>query len=317
MRRCWPAAWPCWPTSSAPGPARVHATSVWGASVGLGIAAGACSRPPSTSGSGWRETYAVVGVLGLRAAARPALRRIARVRGRRAAPDRRTRAGPAGRGDDAARLRADPGPQRRRRRRRSCWRLLAAVASSAFAVVERRVRAPAARSRSCCGSRGSGPRPSARSSWARASSACRRSSRPSRSSASAPSLWTASLLVLAWSGTSVATSYLSARCRTRWRARARSPRCSSSSPSVSCPATGSDASSSPWRLVLADGRRRARHRDAQRRCSGREAVASVPPDRAAMGSGANKTARYLGAACGITLFVTVATRREGERTPRA
>ena len=31
----WPAAWPCSPTSR-PGPARVHATSVWGASVGLG-----------------------------------------------------------------------------------------------------------------------------------------------------------------------------------------------------------------------------------------------------------------------------------------
>jgi len=40
---------------------------------------------------------------------------------------------------------------------------------------------------------------------------------------------------------------------------------------------------------------------------GREAVASVPPDRSAMGSGANNTARYLGAALGITLFVTVAT----------
>lgn len=40
---------------------------------------------------------------------------------------------------------------------------------------------------------------------------------------------------------------------------------------------------------------------------GREAVAAVPPDRAAMGSGANNTARYLGAACGITLFVTVGT----------
>ena len=40
---------------------------------------------------------------------------------------------------------------------------------------------------------------------------------------------------------------------------------------------------------------------------GREAIASVPPASAAMGSGANQTARYLGAACGITLFVTVAT----------
>jgi len=40
---------------------------------------------------------------------------------------------------------------------------------------------------------------------------------------------------------------------------------------------------------------------------GREAVASVPADRTAMGSGANNTARYLGAALGITLFVTLAT----------
>jgi hypothetical protein len=40
---------------------------------------------------------------------------------------------------------------------------------------------------------------------------------------------------------------------------------------------------------------------------GREAVASVGPDRAAMGSGANNTARYFGAAVGITLFVVIAT----------
>ena len=38
---------------------------------------------------------------------------------------------------------------------------------------------------------------------------------------------------------------------------------------------------------------------------GREAVANVPPDRAAMGSGTNNTARYLGAACGITVFSVV------------
>jgi predicted MFS family arabinose efflux permease len=43
----------------------------------------------------------------------------------------------------------------------------------------------------------------------------------------------------------------------------------------------------------------------------REAIASVPPDRAAMGSGANNTAHYLGAACGITLFVIVATHTGG------
>ena len=69
---------------------------------------------------------------------------------------------------------------------------------------------------------------------------------------------------------------------------------------------GLDAGSSMWRLAVpfvvagaATGVLNA--------LLGREAIASVPPDRAAMGSGANNTARYLGAACGITLFVTVAT----------
>ena len=40
---------------------------------------------------------------------------------------------------------------------------------------------------------------------------------------------------------------------------------------------------------------------------GREAVASVPPDRAALGSGANNTARYLGSSIGVTLVVVIAT----------
>ncbi len=44
---------------------------------------------------------------------------------------------------------------------------------------------------------------------------------------------------------------------------------------------------------------------------GREAIASVPADHAAMGSGVNNTARYLGASCGITLFVIVASTANG------
>jgi hypothetical protein len=67
-----------------------------------------------------------------------------------------------------------------------------------------------------------------------------------------------------------------------------------------------NADSSPWRLVpslfvagVATGLLNA--------LLGREAVASVEADRAAMGSGANNTARYFGAAVGITLFVVVAT----------
>jgi hypothetical protein len=50
---------------------------------------------------------------------------------------------------------------------------------------------------------------------------------------------------------------------------------------------------------------------------GREAVANVPPDRAAMGSGSNNTARYLGAACGITLFSVVLSHAGHGRTAAA
>ena len=41
---------------------------------------------------------------------------------------------------------------------------------------------------------------------------------------------------------------------------------------------------------------------------GREAVASVPPDRTAMGSGANNTARYVGSAVGVSIAVVIATQ---------
>lgn len=41
---------------------------------------------------------------------------------------------------------------------------------------------------------------------------------------------------------------------------------------------------------------------------GREAVASVPPGRTGMGSGANNTARYVGSAIGVSVAVLIATR---------
>jgi MFS family permease len=48
---------------------------------------------------------------------------------------------------------------------------------------------------------------------------------------------------------------------------------------------------------------------------GREAVAHVPAERAAMGSGANNTARYLGAAVGVTLVVLVTVSGAPAGTP--
>ena len=119
-------------------------------------------------------------------------------------------------------------------------------------------------------------------------------------------LWTASLLVVAWSGTSIASAYLSRHIR--------HPMQGPMPIAVSLVVVavgqalgyGLNPGSSPWRLLpslivagVATGLLNA--------LLGREAVASVESDRAAMGSGANNTARYFGAAVGITLFVVIAT----------
>ncbi len=119
-------------------------------------------------------------------------------------------------------------------------------------------------------------------------------------------LWTASLLVLGWSGTSVATAYLSRHIRHSMQG----PLPIAASLVIVAVGQalgyGIDSESSPWRLVpslvaagVATGVLNA--------LLGREAVASVEPDRGAMGSGANNTARYFGAAVGITLFAVIAT----------
>ncbi|MGD9958941.1 MFS transporter [Nocardioides sp.] len=123
-------------------------------------------------------------------------------------------------------------------------------------------------------------------------------------------LWTGSLLVLAWSMTSVVASV--ALRRSPWPLVGTSPLAGLFVVVALglALALGVSADSSTWRLVpalvvsgLATGVLNA--------LLGREAVASVPGDRAAMGSGANQTARYLGAACGITLFTVIATRAGG------
>ena len=44
---------------------------------------------------------------------------------------------------------------------------------------------------------------------------------------------------------------------------------------------------------------------------GREAIASVPPGRGSVGSGANNTARYVGAALGVTIVLVVASGTTG------
>jgi hypothetical protein len=48
----------------------------------------------------------------------------------------------------------------------------------------------------------------------------------------------------------------------------------------------------------------------------REAVASVPPGRGGMGSGANNTARYVGSAIGVSVVAVIAAR-PGPGSPTA
>ena len=43
----------------------MRATGIWGASVGLGITAGALLAAGLDIGTGWRETYVVVGLVAL------------------------------------------------------------------------------------------------------------------------------------------------------------------------------------------------------------------------------------------------------------
>ncbi len=287
----------------APGPARIHATSVWGASVGVGIAAGAVLAAALDIGTGWRETYVAVAVVAALLLG-PSLRGLpesSAVLARRidvpglvllvSALTLLVSALTQGRnGLDTPTLVLGVG---------------AVLALLGFAVVERRVPTPLVEP-ALLGNR--------RLAGATMGSLVLGLGIIGMSSfvptvaqiGLGTGLWVATLPVVAWAGTSVATSI---------GVRHLPHPLEGPFPIAvllvfvalgQVTGYGLAADSSPWRLVLpmvlsgiATGMLNA--------VLGREAVASVPPERAAMGSGANNTARYLGAAVGITLFVTVAT----------
>jgi predicted MFS family arabinose efflux permease len=118
---------------------------------------------------------------------------------------------------------------------------------------------------------------------------------------------TAAVVLLAWSATGVVTSLLARRLPASW-----SPRLQLAAGLVVVAIgqlllLGATPGDSVWRYVpgllvagVTSGVVNA--------ALGREAVASVPPGRAAMGSGANNTARYVGSAIGTTVVAVVATR---------
>jgi MFS family permease len=286
-----------------PGKARGHATSVWGASVGMGIAAGAALTAVLDMGSGWRPSYWATAV----AAALLLVPSLRTMPDSGAGHSRRIDVGglvllvvamtaavsaltQARNGIDAATVGLV---------------VLALVSLAAFALVERRVGQPlvdpallaSPRFRAAgLGSFVLGIGMIGMASFSPTMAILGMGAGP----------WGAATPVLVWAGASVVTSLL---------LRYSPVPLDGARPigvllvlvaAGQLLVVGVDESSSLARLALPflvtgvftgflNG------------LLGREAVASVPPARAAMGSGANNTARYLGAACGITLFVTLAT----------
>ena len=283
------------------GKARVHATSVWGASVGTGITAGALLS--AVLGTHWRESYLVVGVAAV-LLLWPSVRRMTES----LSADRRRIDLPGlvllatGIGLLVAALTqlrngVDGGT--------GVLAAAAAVALLAFAVVEARVAQPLIELELLRSNRF---RAATLASFVVGSGIVGMTSFvPTVAQLGlGAGLWFASLLVVAWSATSVVTSYLIRHVRHPMDGPAPVAVMLAVVAAGQLLSLGLHTTSSPWRLVpplivagLATGVLNA--------LLGREAVAGVPPDRAAMGSGANNTARYVGAAVGITMFVIIAT----------
>jgi predicted MFS family arabinose efflux permease len=119
------------------------------------------------------------------------------------------------------------------------------------------------------------------------------------------SSWTASWLMLAWSGPSVVTALAARRLPVAWSGRARM------SSALVVIGVGQLLL---WHIVPGDGAGRfvpgllvaGVGSGVLNAALGRESVASVPAGQGALGSGANNTARYLGSALGVTIVSVVA-----------
>ncbi len=284
-----------------PGHARMRATSVWGASVGCGITAGAVLS--AAFDSRWRDSYAVVAI----AAALLLLPSWRRIGESLSASRRRLDVPGVALLAAATALLVCALTQGRTGIDVATVALAgaAAIAFGGFAIVESRSSVPlidfdVLRNRrfraACIGSLTVGAGITAMASFLPTLVQLGLGS----------SLWSASLLIIAWSGTSVVTSYLIRHLRRPLTGPLPIAVLLAIVAAGQLMAYGLQLSSSPARLVapliisgMATGVLNA--------LLGREAVASVPPDRSAMGSGANNTARYVGAAIGITLFVVVAS----------
>lgn len=286
---------------------RERATAVWGASVAVGISVGFVAAAPLTVVSGWRGAYALVVVAALLLVL-PTRARVAE-----SASGRSRRVDLAGLVLLAAAMTAAVAALTRARTQTDTVTLLLAGAVvlllGGFAVAERRVADPLLdltllrEPRFVAATTGSlvlGVGMIGLSSFV-----------PTVVQEGLDDgIGTGSLLVLAWSVASVATSLAVRGVRRPLGGPLPLALAMLVVGVGQLLALGLDETDGAGRLVpsllvcgLATGVLNA--------LLGREAVASVPADRAAMGSGANNTARYLGAAVGITVVTVIATGPAG------
>jgi MFS family permease len=125
------------------------------------------------------------------------------------------------------------------------------------------------------------------------------------------SAWSAAWLMLVWSGPSVVTALAARRLPEHWTGRGRMAGALVLMGVGLLMLSGLTEGSGPGRFVpglfvagVGSGFLNA--------ALGRESVASVPPGQGGLGSGANNTARYLGSALGIALVAVLLTGGSGQ-----
>jgi MFS family permease len=283
------------------GPDRSRAAALWGASVGAGTGIGGVATVVLDPGSGWRTTHAVTAVLALVAAV------VARLALPAPGPRRHRRVDVAGTvllvaalgclltGLVESRAPAGGGVS-------AVLLVLSGVLLAAFVAVEARVREPLVdlalfRVRGFV----------AASTGALVIGAAvvgLMSYLPSvLQRGLGESLLSVTLLVLVWSAVSTATALAVRRLPgLDGRVLLAAGLALSAAGLAALAVLGAGATGLrflPGLLVLGVGY------GAANAALGREAVAHVPPARAGMGSGSNNTARYVGAAVGVTVVVLV------------
>lgn len=288
-----------------PGPQRAHATGVWGAAMGGGIATGGLLTALVDPGQRWRGTYVVVAIAALLVAAAANRRLVESRAAMRRGPDI---LGAALLGSGLACVLAALVEGRSGWDRPAVLGLVAVGAALLAGFVRSQAvglapmldlglfrRLPFATATVGALANGLG----ATSLAAFLPTLVQRGLDRS--------LLAASLLVLLWAGSSVVTALAVRRLPLRWTGRWLIVGALLGIAVGHLAQSGLAVDSTLLRLVpgllvagIAFGVLNA--------VLGREAVSSVPPDRTAMGSGANNTARYVGSAIGIAVVAVVATR---------